>query len=70
MTVGKAAYSPASGKIMLRSKGLVKLSISDSQNQPKRISQLLTIAIKLLNVKLKKSNTRMMFYCPSPLSEK
>ena len=26
MTVGKAAYSPASGKIMLRSKGLVKLS--------------------------------------------
>ena len=69
MTVGKAADSPASGKTMIRSKGLVKLSISDSQNQPKRISQLLTIAIKLLNVKLKKSNTRM-FYCPSPLSEK
>ena len=55
MTVGKAAYSPVSGKIMIRSKGLVKLSISDSQNQPKRISQLLTIAIKLLNVKLTKA---------------
>ena len=55
MTVGKAADSPASGKTMIRSKGLVKLSISDSQNQPKRISQLLTIAIKLLNVKLTKA---------------
>ena len=54
MTVGKAAYSPASGKSMIRSKRLVKVSISDPQNQPKRISLLLTITNEF-KVKLTKT---------------
>ena len=52
--LGKAAYSPVSDKSMIRSKRLVKVSISDPQNQPKRISLLLTITNEF-KVKLTKT---------------